>query len=235
MSDKTGLLLVEGSNDKRFFEEFCKKCNLDTEVLVAPPRELTAGDAYDSKQGCIKHLPLQFKRLRNGAITRLGLVLDADQISDGGGFAKTIEQIAATIQVAATIDPKLGFAAHPTSLSNGGLIFPNNNGLADFGVWIMPNNASEGILEDWISQTILKEGKAHTLLTHAESTVAALPNILGITPFTPSQRKKAEIATWLAWQEKPGMGLSYTIKAELLDQTTLQYIGLEEWLKHVFQ
>jgi hypothetical protein len=229
MSDKTGLLLVEGSNDKLFFEAFCKKCNLDTEVLVAPPSELTAEYVYDTKQGCIKHLPLQFKRVRNGAITRLGLVLDADQISDGGGFAKTIEQIAATI------DPELGFATHPTSLSNGGLIFANNNGLADFGVWIMPNNASEGILEDWLSQTILTEGKVRTLLTHAEQTVAALPNLLDIPAFTPSNHKKAEIATWLAWQKKPGMGLAYTIKEELLDQTTPQYLGLQEWLKRVFQ
>ena len=154
MADSERLLLVEGSNDKRFFEQFCQSIQLDVEVRVAPPREV--GGDFNSKQGAIRHLSTLYKRLRTGDLARLALVLDADQTLAGGGFVQTVAQVAAVLA-------PLGFDANPVSLATGGLVFQHGDGLADFGLWVMPDNGNDGILEDWISQTIAAEGQHRAL------------------------------------------------------------------------
>lgn len=221
------LLLVEGVNDKSFFEAFCKMLQLDADVRVAPPRELGGNDRFNSKQGAINYLPLLLKRLATGGIERIGLVLDADQQVNGSGFARTVAQVEAVLAPAGFITPPLG-------LPNGGLVFHHNNGLADFGLWVMPDNAADGILEDWISQTVPTSGSGGALLAHAEKTVASLPLNVNMPPIKPARMKKAEVATWMAWQERPGEGLYYTVEGNLLDPGASLYVGLSAWMRRIF-
>lgn len=228
MTKPKRMLLVEGINDKSFFEEFCKMLGLNADVRVAPPRELGGEDTFNTKQGAINYLPSLLKRFPTGELERIGLVLDADQTQNGGGFEKTVGQVALVLE-------SFGFAAKPTALADGGLVFRHNDGLADFGLWVMPDNGGDGILEDWIYQSVPIAGSGHALLRHAECTVAALPTVLNIPKIKPTRIKKAEVATWLAWQERPGEGLYYAIKGKLLDPAALGYIGLQAWMRHVFK
>ena len=51
------VLLVEGSNDKSFFENLCKKYNLNVQVKVKNPRDLlTTQGVFNSKRGVIDSL-----------------------------------------------------------------------------------------------------------------------------------------------------------------------------------
>ena len=60
----------------------------------------------------------------------------------------------------------------------------------------------------------------------------SLPN----TKFSESSIVKAEIATWLAWQNQPGRTIGYALKEgeELLDVNHESFKGLIEWLKSFF-
>ncbi len=88
MAKSNRLLLVEGVNDKSFFEQFCKAHGMDSCVKVAPPREF--GGIKNSKQGAIRYLATLLQQVIDTEVECLGLVLDADQIAHGGGFANTV-------------------------------------------------------------------------------------------------------------------------------------------------
>lgn len=213
-------LLVEGIADQSFYEIFCKKHGLHPEVRVAKPRDF--GGLKNTKQGAINLLTTLLPMLGDGQLERLALIVDADQAQDGGGFAKTVEQVAAILT-------PFGFLSPPVVFPQGGLLFKHGDGLADFGLWVMPDNQAEGALEDWLLRSIRADEQP--LLVHAKSAVGTL----AAPKFKPARRVKSEVATWLAWQAKPGEGLYYTVDAGLLDESAPLYGGLRDWLHAVFR
>jgi hypothetical protein len=213
------ILLVEGMADKSFYEMFCEKHALHLDVRIAKPCDL--GGVRNTKQGAINHLPILLKSLADGQLDRLALIVDADQVEHGGGFQRTVEQIVKIVQ-------PHGFSPEYVVLAGGGLLFRHADGLADFGLWVMPDNAAEGILEDWILQSV--HANEQKLFGDAQVAVAALAP----PKFRPIRRVKADVATWLAWQEKPGESLYYAVEATLLDEAAPLYLGLQSWLLTVF-
>ena len=219
MAKAKGLMLVEGVNDKSFYEELCCCLKLSVKISVCPPREV--GGAYNTKQGAINHLPTLLSQLADGQIERLALIVDADRVEHGSGVEKTLAQISGIVQ-------EYGFQVPPTCLKNGGLIFSHTDGLSDLGLWVMPNNNDEGALEDWILQSIHPDESI--LLNAARSSVASLAP----PKFASIRKSKAELATWLAWQDRPGEGAYYAVKGKLLNEDAPLYVGLKEWLAAVF-
>lgn len=217
MADR--LLLVEGEADKGFFELLCRSEAIVAGIRVAPPIEV--GGRRNSKQGVLNMLETLIGDLNDGRLQALAIVVDADRVADGGGFEKTIKQIERKITTQGYVNP-------PVSLGTGGLLYNHNDGLPNLGVWVMPDNAAEGMLEDWIKHSV--SSAERDLLEHAQRTVASLD----APKFRATGLSKAEVATWLAWQEKPGEGLYYTVENKLLDSTAPLHIGLLEWLKIVF-
>lgn len=213
------LLLVEGPNDKYFFEAFLRKNSLEKIIATSPAKEL--GGTYNSKQGAINLLPSLAQNLTDGSIERLGVILDSDTVENGGGLTLTLKQLAEKIEI-------FGYANTAVKSTHGGYLFKNKDGLPPIGAWIMPNNKDEGSIENWISH--ITDISQRQLFTLASQTVNQLK-----TPLFPATRtKKAEVATWLAWQEIPGKGLDYTITGELLNNSDQQYINLLNWIKEVF-
>jgi hypothetical protein len=49
------------------------------------------------------------------------------------------------------------------------------------------------------------------------------------------QRSKAEVATWLAWQKRPGHGLDSAVREGLLDTGSHGYLQLVAWLNQIFR
>lgn len=214
------LLLVEGRSDKNLHEEICAAIRLREVITVAPPKE--AGGGFNSKQGAISLLNRLLPDLSDGQLERFGIVIDADRAADGGGFANTVAQVA---QVVAPY----GYAVQPEDLPAGGLLFKHNDGLPDIGLWVMPNNRDEGAVEAWISDIVLDAEQA--LLTQACAAVDALT----APKFAQANRQKAEMATWMAWQDKPGRGLHYAVKAGLLNPDAPLFAGFSQWLARVFR
>ena len=217
MTARDRILLVEGEADRAFFELICRNIGLGNTVTVAPPKKLAG--THNSREGVFNHLPLLLKQLNDGTVTRLAVVVDADS-PPNGGFAPTRDRVTGIVAP---------FGYGLPSNTRGGLCYTNSDGLADFGLWIMPNNSSVGMLEDWIKQCARVAEKA--LLSHADGVVAALPDP---PKFNPLHLSKAEVATWLAWQKRPGHGLYSALTDDLIDTQSPAYVQLAGWLKHLF-
>ena len=105
----------------------------------------------------------------------------------------------------------------------------HNNSLA-VGVWIMPNNQLEGMLEDFVSFLIPEKDEllpiAMDILNKIETK--------GLNSYSPIHKSKAVIHSWLSWQEVPGtpMGLAVTKKYLNTDEKTC--LTLISWLDRLF-
>ncbi len=221
------VLLVEGSNDKSFFENLCKKYNLNVQVKVKNPRDLlTTQGVFNSKGGVIDSLEelLPLLEDEDSAIKKIAIILDADITGENnGGFKDTMEQIKAKTK-------KHGYNEKHIYLNKGVEIPHSDKGMNSIGVWIMPDNKSDGTIEDWIKSKILSSET--TLFNHACRTVHELTN----KKFSQNSIAKAEIATWLAWQNQPGRTIAYALKdgEELLDINHESFKDIITWLKAFF-
>ena len=75
------------------------------------------------------------------------------------------------------------------------------------GIWIMPNNQLPGMLEDFIK--FLVPADKTSLWDRAEHSVNEIPPDERL--FRPIDQQKAYLATWLAWQKRPGIPLGAAI------------------------
>ena len=217
MTSQNRILLVEGETDRSFFCEVLNKLNLQVAVKVAPPRDL--GGSHNTKEGVFNYLPTLLNQFPDGTLVNLAVVVDADS-EPNGGYQRTLERVTRIVSPL-----RYSLSSEPI----GGLIYKHEDGLGDFGLWIMPDNTQEGMLEDWLKQCIHPNEQA--LFNHAVSVVGELP-------FPPKFREihktKAEVSTWMAWQKKPGHGLYRAIEDNLLDTDSLLYQKLINWLRHIY-
>ena len=219
------LLLVEGSNDKSFFEKVCKKYNINTNIQVSTPVDWVPSNqgGFNSKQGVINSLDVFLPMLEDeeSSIKKIAIVIDSDINGDNnGGFISSIQQIKNKAS-------EYNYANRHT-YKNGGVEIPHNDPqMSSLGIWIMPNNKDDGTIENWIKDKIINTEQE--AFSHACSVVSELKN----KKFTTNSIIKAEIATWLAWQNQPGRTIAYTLKEgeELIDINNDDFKIFIKWLK----
>jgi hypothetical protein len=214
------VLLLEGDDDKYFFNKLCVLFNLNPDIKVAVPKDF---NSQNSKGGVFESLPPLLKQLADGSLSKLAVIVDADYEEQHGlGYQKTIQKITdlLTLQDFVLIQ---NAENHVT-----GLIFENGAELANFGLWVMPNNQNSGMLEDFV-KTCIKTDEL-SLFNHAQQVVHAISE----PKFKPHHYAKAEVATWLAWQKQPGHGLYCAVKDDLLNTDHALFQELAHWLKKIF-
>lgn len=103
------------------------------------------------------------------------------------------------------------FPTIPNELPREGLVVSNDFGLRA-GVWLMPNNASTGMLETFLAKLIPDPNDP--LWTLAQDS-ANRAGELGAPFKRPAHDDKAFIHTWLAWQDPPGRQLHDAVKQQI--------------------
>lgn len=223
------VLLVEGTDDRDFFNAALKQTNLQgVQIEPKTPRESSLNIQSDGINNLFIALELQINKLLDAdGPESLGVVLDADHATGDPscdfGFSVRRDQVV-------TILANHGWQPALSGLSKGE-IFQNSNGLPPIGLWVMPDHQSNGMLEDFVTPLVngLDQQK---LLAHAQHTVSHLPTKL----FNPVlHTTKANIATWRAWQKPPGMALSKLIGSGALDLSLSPAAEFIDWLKATFQ
>jgi hypothetical protein len=145
-------------------------------------------------------------RLDASGLERLAVVIDADYEKNGKGVQSRWDSIRG--QLAAE-----GYESLPKSPNTNGTVcnLPAVHGRKPicFGVWIMPNNRSEGMLEDFVAGLIHED----------DDMLPIVDNFLGSISdekrrFKEIHRAKARVHTWLAVSEKPGRPMGQAIKAD---------------------
>lgn len=201
------LLLVEGANDKHVILAIQGR----REIRLLDKEEII--DCLDCGR-LLSGLPV---RLKESDISRLGVVMDADaNLPNRWAELKAILSSAGYLNIPQ--DPLL----------QGTIIeAPANSLLPRVGVWLMPDNSSSGILENFLRFLVPPNCG---LINHAQNVLAALPE----KRFSPIAEPKALIHTWLAWQADPGRPLGQAITAKYLDHTVPQVDVFMNWLGTLF-
>ena len=213
-------LIVEGISDEYLFKKLCQKNGFDNvEIEVDTP---SAFGGIDTKQGVLNILQVLIKQLENSYIDRLGIIVDSDYEADGGGIENTLRQIHNKIK-------DHGYSSSYKRFSNSGIYFEGDGDLPKLGVWVMPNNVDEGMLEDWML-TICHPDE-QSFLDSITTTVNAIPS----PKFKKIHEAKAITNTWLAWQKKPGLGFANLFKEGLIDEGHKNYKDFVDWMSEMFQ
>lgn len=205
-------LLVEGQDDLRVIPELIEKNGIrwgdkKKEAIVL----IEDCGGYENIDANLISTELQASGL-----THLGVIIDADEdlsvrwISIRNACLPSIPDI-------------------PEEISETGLIHVTNNGIK-FGIWIMPDNQTRGMLETFLAYMIKDE--AETIWQYAQEVAQEAKN-KGAS-FKDSYLDKAKIYSWLAWQEEPGRQLHQAIKYKILNPQHLKAQTFLIWFKTLY-
>ena len=99
-----------------------------------------------------------------------------------------------------------------------------------FGVWIMPDNKAEGMLETFLSYLVKDESEA---LWQYSKEVVFKAKVKGAN-YKPTHVDKANIHTWLAWQDEPGNQIHIAVKQKILDPQHRKAQNFVNWFKTLY-
>jgi hypothetical protein len=175
------ILLVEGNDDMHVVYALCEKFSV--------PQTFSIKDC----KGIDNLFPEASVQFKGTNIDTVGIIIDADI-----DLSKRWRQIQLSLSKV--------FSDLPKELPSDGLIYSEDD--KKVGIWMMPNNLTSGMLEDFIRFLVPDDDlllpKVKDFLEDIESKEQ--------NKYKPIHRTKAEISSWLALQEDPGtpMGLSIT-------------------------
>ena len=189
------VLLVEGRQDVRVIPELIEANGVDWGPRRSPIVYIRDYDGYQK----LVDPDVISTELQASGLSALGIMLDADDNPSGrwqsirSACLKSVPDI-------------------PEALPEEGLIHTAPNGIK-FGIWIMPDNKMRGMLETFLTYT-LPDG--NELLWQFAQEVAQEAKSKGAV-FTDAHLDKANIYTWLAWQNPPGRQLHQAIMERILN------------------
>ena len=162
--DTDNILLVEAESDRGLFEQILKKLAIDTKIQVACPKDFDPKN-WNTKQAVLAQTVILLKTKTDNDF-RLAVVVDADYPADHSlGLQKTLAKFKEKIA-------DEGYALSTENSNHSGFIFTHNDGLTNIGLWVMPDNNNNGMLEHWIKNCVSNEEQA--LFDLACSTVTDL-------------------------------------------------------------
>ena len=209
MNAKQSILLVEGKDDKHVM------LSLMNHYQIPEVFKIQVCDGIDN---LLLDLPL---RLTTPTMYRsIGVVMDADV-----NIQARFDSFRSILSKTGKYDMSL------VTLKAGGIkIPPIDNNYPVLGLWLMPDNRSNGMLEDFVMT--LANGD-NMLMKEVNSVLDSIEE-KKLNRYSFVHRSKAKIHTFLAWQEKPGEPMGQAITAKVLDAESTSARVFVEWIKRVF-
>lgn len=201
------VLLTEGINDCHVILALCQHYNIPETFGL-----------YECGSDELALKKLTGLLARSDQVETIGIVIDADN-----------PNLAAKWQAIKDRLQKSGIITTQEKPELSGTIIRAANELPRVGIWLMPDNQLDGMLEDFCSQL------AHPIgVNFAEKCVNdAKEN--NLTTFIDTHKTKAVIHTFLAWQQEPGMPLGQAITARTLNPDNVLAEKFAAWLTELFQ
>lgn len=147
----------------------------------------------------------------------IGIVLDADDEP----AERRLQQINSKIE-------KYGYDL-PDNLNSRGTVIESVESFPKIGIWIMPNNKDQGLIEDFYIKLAPSE-----VISHVNEVVENAVKE-GYTKFREVHKSKAVIHTFLSWQDEPGYPIGKSITALKFDCDYKDAISFVNWLNDLFQ
>jgi len=154
--------------------------------------------------------------LKSPVIRRLGVMLDADQGPEG-----RYERFRARCLGA--------FSELPPKLPEDGLVVENEQQMR-LGLWIMPDNSSEGSLETFLRYLV--PDPSGPIWNHAINSVQRARTIG--CPCRDAHIAKANLYTWLSWQDPPGQSPGKSLTKKVLDPHSESAERFVRWFRSFY-
>ena len=208
------ILLVEGEEDKRVIPELIEKTSgiaweVGNTTIVGIKK-------FDGKSELLKPGQIETE-LKGSGLISLGVLIDADE--DAAACWDSIrnrERLKSTYPEFPATMPEKGFITRAANRPH-------------FGVWIMPDNTNRGMLETFL----LYLRPTSPLLEFSKETVK-LAQERG-APLLDSQTDKAQIHTWLAWQNPPGQQMHNAIEQKMLTEKSQLLTDFLAWFCELYE
>jgi hypothetical protein len=207
------VLLVEGTEDLKAIPYIMEANGVDWPDK--PPKAPVWLEQYEGYSNLLKPEVLETE-LRTTGLKALGMILDADE-EFHDRWQETRESCLSSI------------ADLPEALPKSGLIHKTAQGIR-FGIWIMPDNTSRGMLETFLSFMI--PTASEPIWEYAQEATTEAKNRGAL--FSPSHIDKANIYTWLAWQRPPGQPFPYALKDKIIEPTQADVQTFVTWFKTLY-
>jgi hypothetical protein len=198
------LLWVEGKDDSAVAQSLCAAHDVPELFQVVV------------KEGVDELLATFFAELRAPMVERFGIVVDAN-----GNAQARWESIRNTLG-------SEGYRDVPEELATDGMVIPGTLHRPLFGAWIMPDNGSAGALEDFAAALVPAGDPLWAQAAEAIDRIPAEHRRFGET-----RRPKAQIHTWLAWQEFPGSPMGQAITKGDLSASAPLAEAFVSWLRRL--
>lgn len=209
MDNKTQTLLVEGNDDLHLIYNVCAAFNVEETFKIEDCKGVT---------NLLNGLPVRLKG--SGEIKTIGIVIDADL--DIQSRWMKIHQILTNSNLYSNI---------PVNCPQGGAIInPDNIDDIKIGVWIMPDNNNNGMLEDFVA-FLIPDGD--NLLPEVDRVLADIEE-RSLNMYKSIYHSKARIHTWLAWQEDPGTPMGSAVTKKYLTTAPPICQDFVNWLNSLY-
>ena len=212
---EASVLWVEGKDDRHAIRHLLWRHGVDCERI--PVHIKAAGNSEEEPAGGRDPL---LQGMQTAVMTSTGrsagFVLDADEVPQDRWRAVSSRLDGLGLALPDEI-PESGFVGHAAAYQ------------ARVGVWLMPDNRRSGALEGFLQDLV--NSNDSVLPIAVESTDRAKGRG---APFPDSQRRKAVLHAWLAWQERPGLPYGSAIRARYFRHDSPGALAFVEWFKSVF-
>ncbi len=197
------ILLVEGKDDLFVFSNIFEKHKVVQSFEIEDKKGI---------ENIFKSIPIYVKT----DVLSIGIVIDADvTIQDRWNSLRSILT-------------QIGYKVPNNPIKQGTLI--KEEGLPNFGIWIMPNNDKNGMLEDFVKYLIPKNDE---LMPVVENTLQVLED-KELSKYKRIHKSKAKIHTWLAWQESPGTPMGLAINQKYLETDNEMCETFVKWINQLY-
>ncbi len=212
-------LIVEGK-DAIVLAQLCHLCGLN------PPLGYESAPKFKKKfvsdpEGYDKAILTLGQAIRNPEFTNIGIIVDANE---KGALARwqSIRGILAEIFSTATLE---------TADAQPGAKIIQEEKLPTIGVWIMPDNSSNGYLEHFLASLV---PQTEELWAFAQQTLETLQD-RKFNELTKSKYEKALLHTWLAWKKEPGKPFGQAMASKYFDIAAPTVAPFINWFRDTFQ
>lgn len=212
-------LIVEG-NDAIALTKICMQHGLN------PPKGYSTAQKFKrefvkSANGIDKIKTILVEELQSPSVTRIGVIVDADDIGAEARFNRLKSIIEDTLNIS--------FPADATTTQQGFGYQVSTN--LFIGIWIMPDNKNNGYLEHFISNLIPFDDQ--TWIFANQKTKELQEKVF--CNFTSVKQQKAVLHTYLAWQKNPGLPMGSALQAKYINAKSKSAIHFVEWFKTTFE
>ncbi len=161
--------------------------------------------------------------LKIEGLTNLGIIVDAND----GGVGNRWDAIKNRLSEKFERDVLTNF-----SPKSGGIVIREEGSPLTVGVWIMPDNQSNGYLEHFLESMLPSEGKAD-LWGYIGTTLKDLQS-QKFCEFEKKNFQKVLVRTWLAWQKEPGLSYGTALSKGYFNPNVEAMNPFLEWIASTF-